>query len=79
MRGNPADIDLNSDGDMLDPGEMDFNGNGIVNLAEPSWICEYNVRPLRAIRITVRFEHPTSKQMKQVTVVHSLRDTTSVP
>ena len=47
--------------------------------AEPDWIVEYNVRPLRAIRITVRFEHPTSKQMKQVTLVHSLRDTTSVP
>jgi len=34
---------------------------------------------LRAIRITVRFEHPTSQQMKQVTIVHSLRDTTTVP
>lgn len=79
LPGNPADIDLNSDGDMLDPGEMDFNSNGIVDPAEPSWICEYNVRPLRAIRITVRFEHPMSKQMKQVTLVHSLRDTTSVP
>lgn len=33
-----------------------------------------NLRPLRAIRITVRFEHPTSQQMKQVTIVHSLVD-----
>ncbi len=47
--------------------------------AEPDWIVDYNARPLRAIRITIRFEHPTSGQMKQVTLVHSLRDTTSVP
>jgi len=57
------------------PGQI-IHGN---TPAEPDWIVEYNVRPLRAIRITVRFEHPTSKQMKQVTIVHSLRDTTSVP
>lgn len=43
------------------------------------WRTEYNLRPLRAIRITVRFEHPQSKQMRQVTIVHSLRDTTTVP
>ncbi len=55
--------------------QRDPSGNG------PDWIVDYNARPLRAIRITVRFEHPTatSKQMKQVTIVHSLRDTTSVP
>lgn len=47
--------------------------------AEPVWVCEYNVRPLRAIRITVRYMHPTSQQMKQVTIVHSLLDTTAVP
>jgi len=79
--------DTNGNG-VLDPGE-DANGNGVLdnedlngNMVldrEPDWIVDYNVRPLRAIRITVRFEHPTSKQMKQVTIVHSLRDTTSVP
>ncbi|MFM9964116.1 MAG: type II secretion system protein J [Planctomycetaceae bacterium] len=46
---------------------------------EPDWVVVYNALPLRALRITVRFEHPMSKQMKQVTLVHSLRDTTSVP
>ena len=76
--GNPADIDANGNG-IVDAGDTDYNGNGNLDPAEPAWICEYNVRPLRAIRITVRFEHPTSKQMKQITVVHSLRDTTSVP
>lgn len=76
--GNPADIDANGNG-VVDAGDTDYNGNGILDPAEPGWICEYNVRPLRAIRVTVRFEHPTSKQMKQITVVHSLRDTTSVP
>lgn len=68
--------DLNGNG-LLDAGE-DFNGNGNLDLA-PDWICEYNVRPLRAIRITVRFEHPQTKQMRQITIVHSLRDNTSVP
>ncbi|MCX7422033.1 MAG: type II secretion system protein [Planctomycetia bacterium] len=68
--------DLNGDG-MLNPGE-DFNGNNNLDLA-PDWICEYNVRPLRAIRITVRFEHPQTKQMRQITIVHSLRDNASVP
>ena len=47
--------------------------------AGPDWVVEYNPRPLKAIRLTVRFEHPTSKTMKQVTLVHALRDTTSVP
>ena len=66
---------------MVDPGE-DINGNGTVNGLtdrEPDWLVVYNARPLRAIRITVRFEHPTSQQMKQVTIVHSLRDPSVVP
>ena len=81
MRGNLADIDnsVPLDGDVTDPGDVDYNSNGVMDLAEPDWICEYNARPLRAIRLTVRFEHPTSQQMKQVTIVHSLRDTTAVP
>lgn len=78
IRGNSADIDVNLNG-VVDPGDTDSNGNGIFDPAEPSWVCEYNVRPLRAIRITIRYEHPTSKQMKQVTLVHSLCDATSVP
>lgn len=78
MRGNPADIDLNGNG-VVDLGDTDYNGNGVVDPTEPDWLVEYNARPLKAIRITVRFEHPTSKQMKQVTIVHSLRDTTAVP
>jgi hypothetical protein len=67
--------DLNGDG-ILDPGE-DANGNGVLDFLD--WVVDSNVRPLKAIRITIRFEHPTSKQMKQVTIVQSLRDATSVP
>ena len=77
IRGNPADVDANGDG-IVDANE-DPNGNRIFDPAEPDWICEYNARPLRAIRITVRYQHPVSQQMKQVTLVHSLRDNTSVP
>ena len=79
MRGNPADVDANGDGDVTDPGDVDHNANGVNDPVEPDWICEYNARPLRAIRLTIRFEHPTSQQMRQVTIVHSLRDTTAVP
>ena len=56
----------------------DQDGDGVLEV-EPDWVVDYNVRPLRAIRITVRFEHPQSKQMKQITIVHSLRDNSSVP
>ena len=72
--------DTNKNG-QVDPGE-DINGNNSVTGVtdrEPDWLVVYNARPLRAIRITVRFEHPTSQQMKQVTIVHSLRDTATVP
>lgn len=69
--------DLNNNG-ALNAGEPDFDGDGNAE-NEPDWIVDYNVRPVRAIRITVRFEHPQSKQMRQITIVHSLRDTTSVP
>lgn len=62
---------------VLDLGE-DIDGDNIID-REPDWLVFYNARPLRAIRITVRFEHPTSQQMKQVTIVHSLRDTQTVP
>ncbi|GDY09784.1 hypothetical protein LBMAG52_32700 [Planctomycetia bacterium] len=74
VRGNE---DLNSNG-ILDAGEDVIIPNGALDTG-PDWICEYNARPLKAIRLTVRFEHPTSQQMKQVTIVHSLRDTTAVP
>lgn len=69
--------DLNNNG-TLDPGEPDYDGDGVID-REPDWLVVYNARPLRAIRITVRFQHPTSQQMKQVTIVHSLRDTMTVP
>lgn len=69
--------DLNNNG-AFNPGETDWDGDGVPE-SVPVWLPVYNVRPVRAIRITVRFEHPQSKQMRQITIVHSLRDTTSVP
>ena len=56
-----------------------FTESRAADTTDLKWRTEYNLRPLRAIRVTVRFEHPQSKQMRQVTVVHSLRDTTVVP
>lgn len=76
--GNPADIDLNSNA-TVDPGDTDYNGNGIIDPIEPTWLVLRNVRPLLAVRLTVRFEHPTSKQMKQITIVHPLSDSTRTP
>lgn len=78
IKGQSEDQDNDN---AVDPGE-DSNSNGSVTGVtdrEPDWLVVYNVRPLRAIRITVRFEHPTTQQMKQVTIVHSLRDTQTVP
>jgi prepilin-type N-terminal cleavage/methylation domain-containing protein len=63
--------DTNNNG-TLDPGE-DFNGNGTLD-GEPNWIAVRNVRPLRAIRVRVRFFHEASSRMRQVSIVHSLTD-----
>jgi len=41
---------------------------------EPRWAAILNVRPLRAIRITIRFLHVSSGEMRQMTMVHSLID-----
>jgi type II secretory pathway pseudopilin PulG len=41
---------------------------------EPRWQAFQNVRPLRAIRIQVRFLHVASGKMRQLTLVHSLID-----
>lgn len=38
------------------------------------WQAVPNLRPLKAIRITVRFVDPSSKQMRQSTIIHSLVD-----
>ncbi len=59
------------------PGERFFedkNGNLQVDANEPVWETVYNMRPLRAIRITVRYLHISSNQMRQVTLVHSMVD-----
>jgi prepilin-type N-terminal cleavage/methylation domain-containing protein len=42
--------------------------------SEPRWLAIRNVRPLRAIRIQVRFFHESSGRMRQVSLVHSLVD-----
>jgi prepilin-type N-terminal cleavage/methylation domain-containing protein len=41
---------------------------------EPRWVARRNVKPLRAIRIRVRFFHESSGRMRQVSLVHSLVD-----
>ena len=38
------------------------------------WRAVQNVRPLRSLRITIRFLHPSTEQMRQVTLIHSLVD-----
>jgi len=49
--------------------ERSFPGSG-----EPRWVARRNVKPLRAIRIRVRFFHESSGRMRQVSLVHSLVD-----
>lgn len=41
---------------------------------EPRWVARRNVKPLRAIRVRVRFFHESSGRMRQVSLVHSLVD-----
>jgi hypothetical protein len=44
---------------------------GIVSAV---WQAVPNLRPLKSVRITVRFVDPSSKQMRQSTIIHSLVD-----
>jgi len=67
----PFNEDSNRNG-VLDIGE-DSNGNGMLDV-EPRWQAFRNIRPVRAIRIRVRFLHPTSGEMRQLTLMHSLQD-----
>ena len=53
----------------------DTDGDGVPGEAgEPIWRSVSNLRPLRAVRITVRFLDPTTDRMRQVTIQHSLID-----
>lgn len=72
--------DLNGN-DLLDTGEpvwpaidRAFVERSVPGSGEPRWIARRNVKPLRAIRIRVRFFHESSGRMRQVSLVHSLVD-----
>ncbi|MGZ0172204.1 MAG: PulJ/GspJ family protein [Planctomycetales bacterium] len=38
----------------------------------PAWEAVHNLRPIRSIRFTIRFLHPRSGKMRQLSLVHSL-------
>lgn len=40
----------------------------------PQWEAVLNLRPVRAVRMTVRFLHRGSNKLRQMTLIHSLRD-----
>lgn len=63
--------DANNDGvfDISDPNE-DRNQNGFQD--DMRFVADYNYLPLKAIRITVRFLHVGTGQMRQLTLVHAL-------
>lgn len=70
--------DVNGNG-ILDESEPNWIiGNNSIfepNLpGEPRWVSVRNVRPMRAIRIRVRFLHVSSGEMRQLTLVHPLVD-----
>lgn len=72
--------DLNGN-DLLDTGEPVWPAidraiveRTVLGSAEPRWLARRNVKPLRAIRIRVRFFHESSGRMRQVSLVHSLVD-----
>ncbi len=39
---------------------------------QPTWRAVHNLRPIKSIRFTIRFLHPRSGKMRQLTLVHSL-------
>jgi prepilin-type N-terminal cleavage/methylation domain-containing protein len=51
----------------------DLNDNGVIDV-EPQWVAVPNVRPIRAIRLRVRFLHIASGEMRQLSLVFSLTD-----
>jgi hypothetical protein len=57
---------------VLSPIE-DFNGNGMIDV-EPQWVAISNVRPIRAVRLRVRFLHVASGEMRQLSLVFSLTE-----
>lgn len=72
--------DLNGN-DLLDTGEPVWPAidraiveRTVLGSTEPRWLARRNVKPLRAIRIRVRFFHESSGRMRQVSLVHSLVD-----
>lgn len=69
IEGRSEDVNRNG---ILDPGE-DLNSNGMID-TEPQWIAVQNTRPLRAIRIRVRFLHQSSGEMRQLSLVFSLTE-----
>jgi prepilin-type N-terminal cleavage/methylation domain-containing protein len=72
--------DLNGN-DLLDTGEPVWPAidraiveRSMPGVVEPRWIARRNIKPLRAIRVRVRFFHESSGRMRQVSLVHSLVD-----
>ncbi len=62
-------------GEPPEPPGQDRNGNGIPGEpGEPIWQAVYNLKPLKAIQITIRFYDVSSGQLRQMTLVHSLVD-----
>ncbi|NQV27584.1 MAG: prepilin-type N-terminal cleavage/methylation domain-containing protein [Rhodopirellula sp.] len=51
----------------------DKNDNGTLDV-EPQWIAISNVRPIRAVRLRVRFLHIASGEMRQLSLVFSLTE-----
>lgn len=47
---------------------------GHTNPDLPQWEAVLNLRPVRAMRMTVRFLHRGSNKLRQITLVHSLRN-----
>ena len=52
----------------------DLNGNSEYDAGELVWETVPNLRPLKSIRITIRFLHVSSGSMRQLTLIHSLVD-----
>jgi len=76
--GMPGVANLDDDNDGITDFD-DVNANGVFDAGEEDadevgWIGTDDERPLRAIRIRIRFYDPKSAQVRQLTLTHSLVD-----
>jgi hypothetical protein len=66
-------MDGNADLSGMEPSWPRIPGTN-VNDGEVTWQAIYNLKPIRAIQITLRYQDPTTTQIRTLTIQHALVD-----